>query len=174
MKPATKSAVIVTVPAAEQVVSRHREQFDVAAGWGVPAHVTVVYPFAPPSTIDAAALERLRSAVASVPRFRGGWETTGWFGDDVLWLAPQPEEGFRALTEAVTHAFPDYPPYEGQFDDVVPHLTVGHRGTPEQLKEVERQVLPALPIHMEVTGAALWCGTDAPGAWRHVAGLPLG
>jgi hypothetical protein len=40
MNGASQSAVIVTVPAAEDVVGRHRARFDVAAGWGVPAHVT--------------------------------------------------------------------------------------------------------------------------------------
>ena len=174
MERATHSAVIVNVPPAEPVVSRHREAFDVAAGWGVPAHVTVVYPFAPPSAIDSVAMERLRSAVASVPRFQASWETSGWFRDDVLWLAPAPAERFQALTEAVTRAFPEYPPYEGEFDEVVPHLTVGHTGTPDQLREVESQVLPHLPIHMEVTAAELWCGSEAPGAWWRVADLPLG
>jgi hypothetical protein len=40
MNGASQSAVIVTVPAAEDVLGRHRARFDVAAGWGVPAHVT--------------------------------------------------------------------------------------------------------------------------------------
>jgi 2'-5' RNA ligase len=171
---ATRSAVIVSVPLAEPVVSRHRETFDVAARWGVPAHVTVVSPFAPPSAIDSAAMERLRSALASVPRFRARWAATGWFRGEVLWLAPEPEERFRALTDAVTRAFPEYPPYEGEFGEVVPHLTVGHTGTPDQLREVESQVLPHLPIRMEVTAAELWCGSEAPGAWWRVAELPLG
>jgi hypothetical protein len=35
MDGASQSAVIVTVPAAEDVVGRHRARFDVAAGWGV-------------------------------------------------------------------------------------------------------------------------------------------
>ena len=44
----TESAVIVAVPAAEPAVRAHRQQFDRAAAWGVPAHVTVLYPFVPP------------------------------------------------------------------------------------------------------------------------------
>jgi hypothetical protein len=111
MNGASQSAVIVTVPAAEDVLGRHRARFDVAAGWRVPAHVT---------------------------------------------------------------AFPAYPPYGGEYDDVVPHLTVGHGVEGSNLRDVERQVLPHLPIHMEVTTAGLWVGSDAPGSWAQVAALPLG
>jgi 2'-5' RNA ligase len=170
---ATETAVIVTVPPAEQAVARHRARFDPAAGWGVPAHVTVLYPFAPPAALDADTLDRLAAAVAGVPRFTASWEDTGWFGEEVLWLAPRPTGRFRALTAAVTRAFPEYPPYGGRHPDVVPHLTVGHGVEPDLLRDAERQVRDHLPIHMEVTAAALWSGTEAPGSWRHVASLPL-
>jgi hypothetical protein len=36
-----------------------------------------------------------------------------WFGQEVVWLVPQPAGPFRALTRAVAAAFPDYPPYDG-------------------------------------------------------------
>lgn len=170
----TESAVIVTVPAAEAAVAPHRARLDRAAGWGIPAHVTVLYPFVPPTGIDGEVVEALRAAIASVERFEASWESTGWFGDDVLWLDPRPAESFRALTSAVAAAFPDCPPYGGEFDDVVPHLTVGHGVGSERLRDAERQVLARLPIRMEVAAAALWCGTDAPASWRAVADLPLG
>jgi hypothetical protein len=38
----TQSAVLVPVPEAERVVSRHRGRLDAAAALGVPAHVTVL------------------------------------------------------------------------------------------------------------------------------------
>lgn len=44
----TQTAVIVPVPAAEALVGSHRRRLDRAAGWGVPAHVTVLYPFLHP------------------------------------------------------------------------------------------------------------------------------
>jgi pimeloyl-ACP methyl ester carboxylesterase len=45
------------VPEAERVVRRHRERFDPAALAGVPAHVTVMYPFVPPPQIDNIVLD---------------------------------------------------------------------------------------------------------------------
>lgn len=70
---------------------------------------------------------------AAVPQFRAEWGQTGWFGDDVPWLAPEPEP-IRSLTAAVWHAFPDQPPYEGRFDDIVPHLTIGHDAPLDDLR----------------------------------------
>ena len=174
MEAATDSAVLVTVPAAEPIVGPHRARFDWAAARGVPAHVTVLYPFVPPAAIDGAVHESLAAAVATVPRFRAGFEATGWFGTEVLWLAPEPAERFRALTSAVMAAFPGYLPYGGEFDEIVPHLTVADDGEPEQLRAVEAQVRERLPIGLDVTAAELWCGSDAEGSWHQVATLPLG
>ena len=54
----TETAVIAAVPKAEPVVSEHRQQLDVAAGWGVPAHVTVLYPFVAPEALSDTLITR--------------------------------------------------------------------------------------------------------------------
>jgi hypothetical protein len=82
----TVSAVLVQVPEAERVVSRHRTRLDAAATAGVPAHVTVLFPFVPPAAITAATLETLAAAVALVSAFDCQFPVTAWFGSDVLWL----------------------------------------------------------------------------------------
>lgn len=174
MGEATESAVLVTVPAAEAAVARHRERFDRAAGWGVPAHVTVLYPFVPPAAIDETVMAELARAAAAVEPFRAEWRRTGWFGEDVLWLAPEPDSSFRALTASVWHAFPDHPPYEGRFDEVVPHLTIGDDAPLDDLRAAEREVVTHLPIAMVVNAVQLMCGTTSPGSWRIIAEFPLG
>ena len=169
-----ESAVIVTVPAAEPVVGEHRARLDQAAGWGVPAHVTVLYPFVSPRDLDLGVLERLARAVASVARFDATYQATGWFGAEILWLEPRPRDRFQALTSAVAAAFPSFPPYGGAHPDVVPHLTVGDCADELQLVEAERHIVPRLPVEGLVTSASLWCGSPVPGSWRQVAALPLG
>ena len=64
---ATETAVVVPVPAAEPVVAGHRRRLDVAASWGVGAHVSVLYPFAPPSVVDDALIARLDAALRGCP-----------------------------------------------------------------------------------------------------------
>ncbi|WP_285683584.1 hypothetical protein [Actinoplanes sp. NBRC 103695] len=56
---ALETALIIPVPAAEPVLGAHRSRLDRAASWGVPAHVTVLYPFLPLSSIRTAARARL-------------------------------------------------------------------------------------------------------------------
>lgn len=173
---ATHSAVIVPVPAAEPLVGRYRQRLDPAAAWGVGAHVTVLFPFAPPVELDEELVGRLAGAVADVPRFGCAFRRCAWFGDAVLWLAPEPDAGFRRLVERVTAAFPDHPPYGGEFAEVVPHLTVGHveAGSADALRSAEAELAPLLPIETQVDHVALIAGAEAPDSWRTVVTLPLG
>ena len=171
----TVSAVLVPVPEAERVVSRHRARLDAAATAGVPAHVTVLFPFVAPAAITAGTLAALAAAVAPVRPFDCQFPDTAWFGSDVLWLAPRPDEPFRALTRVVAGAFPGYRPYDGAFDDVVPHLTIGDRpsGGAAELRAAEAGVLPLLPVTARISSVWLMTGGAAPGSWRTVAEFPL-
>jgi 2'-5' RNA ligase len=172
---APESAVLIPVAEAEGIVSGHRDRLDRAAVWGVPAHVTVLYPFVPPSAITAATMAGLAGAVGSVRAFDCEFAATGWFGKDVLWLAPQPSEPFRALTQAVSAAFPGCLPYGGVHDDVVPHLTIGARpaGDVDDLRAAEADVQRWLPIQARISCAWLMTGHAAPGSWQVVTKLPL-
>ena len=44
----TESALVVLVPEAESLVRPFRERFDPSAALGVPAHITLLYPFIAP------------------------------------------------------------------------------------------------------------------------------
>ena len=98
MDGAMQSALIVTIPEAEEAVALHRAQFDEPAGFGIPAHVTVLSPFLPPAEVDAHVVGTLAAAISTIPRFNATFESTGWFGTNVLWLAPKPAAVFGALT----------------------------------------------------------------------------
>lgn len=175
MEAEMQCALLVTVPEAEEAVARHRAEFDEAAAFGIPAHVTVLFPFMSPPAVDGRVADALAAAVSTVPRFRASFERTGWFGTNVLWLAPTPTASFGALIAAVADAFPDYPPFEGRHEVVIPHLTVGHDVAPGSgLEEAEARVRECLPIHADITEVGLWCGTDMPGGWRRMMGFPLG
>ncbi|MEO6712406.1 MAG: 2'-5' RNA ligase family protein [Mycobacteriales bacterium] len=170
----TESAVIVAVPEADAAVGRWRSRLDPAAGWGVPAHVTVLYSFVPPAQITPAVLEALAAAVQSVAAFDADFARVEWFGEQVVWLAPEPEVPFRALTATVCAAFPSYLPYGGAFADPVPHLTIGDRAPLADLRAAADAVLPQLPISTSVTTVQVICGSRSPDSWRMVAELPLG
>jgi 2'-5' RNA ligase len=170
-----ESALLVPVPEAERVVSPHRSRLDGAAVLGVPAHVTVLFPFVPPPQITPAVVDALAAAVAAVSAFGCEFGGPSWFGEDVLYLAPRPDEPFRALTRAVCAAFPGYLPYGGAFADSVPHLTIGERpsGGVEALRTAESAVSPYLPVRTRVDRVWLMAGSAAAGSWHTLAELPL-
>lgn len=173
---ATETAVLVLVPEVEAAVAEHRAHLDVAASWGVPAHLSVVYPFVPPAGVDDAVLDRLAGAVSTVPAFACVFGDTAWFGDDILWLAPDPDDSFRSLTRAVVAAFPDHPPYGGAYVEPTPHLTVGERrlGTAAELARAETSVRQHLPVEARIERVVLLAGRPEAGSWRQVAAFGLG
>jgi 2'-5' RNA ligase len=121
--PPAQSALIVPVPQAEAVVADLRARHDASAALGVPAHITVLFPFVPPSGIDAAVLARVQAAVQGVRAFAFTLSRTGRFAQ-TLYLAPDPAAPFAELTQRLVAEFGQYPPYGGVHSGVVPHLTV--------------------------------------------------
>jgi 2'-5' RNA ligase superfamily len=171
--PGRQSALVAEIPEAEPAVGPLRDRLDANARLGVPAHVTVVYPFAPPETIDAATRQRLAGLFGSMPSFGVRLDRTGWFGQDVLWLGPADPAPFQALTERVLAAYPAYLPFEGQFAEVIPHLTVGHRRPVDELRAAEEAVRARLPIDGTVQAVTL-LASGPGGRWRHGARFSLG
>ena len=170
---AAESAVLAPIPAAEAVVCAFRADLDRHAAEGIPAHVTVISPFVAPARIDEHLLGALADVVGSVPAFEVTFARCSWFGDAVLWLAPEPAAPFRALTAAPWSRFPDCPPYGGAYDDVVPHLTVGHSVEPGRLRSAARVLSRRLPFTARVESVTLMVGGGELDRWRLVAELPL-
>lgn len=167
-----RSGLVIEVPEAELAVSRLRLELDGNARLGVPAHVTVLFPFLSPERLDQLVLSRLERLIAGRQAFDYSFSSTSWFAEDVLWLAPDDPAPFRALTKEVFDAFPQCPPFEGVFDEVVPHLTVGHGTELETLRAAERDVLPRLPVIGRARAVSLLV-QDERGRWSRRARLPL-
>ncbi len=172
--PGSQSGLIIEVPEAEPAVRQHREHLDASAPLGVPAHITILFPFMPPETVDPAALTRLGELFAEVSGFRFVLDHTDWFGDEVLWLGPGDPDPFRVLTQRVFRAYPAYPPFEAQFDDVVPHLTIGHGHPLNVLRNVEDSVQDRLPIEARANAVTLMTQQSAGGRWAKTATFKLG
>lgn len=136
-----ESALLVLVPAAGPVAGPHRTRLDLSARDGVPAHLTVPYPFLPPERIGPEELAALARLFAAFPASGFTLDRAGWFGDAVAWPGPGDEAPFRALTGLASAAYPSCPPCGGAREDVVPHLTTGHLGGPDVLGLPARRLL---------------------------------
>jgi 2'-5' RNA ligase len=165
-----RTALIVAVPEAEPLVGEWRAKHDWSAQHGVPAHITLLFPFMPVDDVDEQVLDDLRDLFASQPAFAYRLPRVARF-PDVAWLAPEPAEPFKALTELIVSRYPDYPPYEGIHDVVIPHLTVAE-GEPELQDEVDAALTPSLPIEAESREVTMIV-EDASGHWHAGERFPL-
>jgi len=168
-----ETALIVHAAEAEPYVSELRLRFDFRAREGVPAHITILHPFVPLQLFDesivATLTDLLRRFVVFDYRIQGQQR---WAEN--LHCVPLPTEPFIALTKAVWDKFPDYPPYEGRFADIVPHLSVA-QGPPALLDEAEpllEQLMPQGGIPATVRELTLI--SNHLGSWQEIHRFQLG
>lgn len=93
-----ESALLVLAPAADPVAGPvagpHRVRLDLSARDGVPAHLTVLYPFLLPERIGAGELSHLARLFSAFPAFEFTLDRIGWFGDAVAWACCLIVRGF--------------------------------------------------------------------------------
>src|SRR5262249_41914164 len=87
-----RTALVIAVPEAEPVVGRLRSLYNDAAPTGIPAHVTLLFPFGDRDDGLAELFARFEPFDFALT------ETRRW--PDVLWLTPEPAEPFIQLTTA--------------------------------------------------------------------------
>jgi hypothetical protein len=106
----------------------------VAQPYAVHPHVTLLAPFGSRTRVEDPALHtELRGFFGAVAPFDFALVEVRKFPAGFFYLAPEPAWRFRDLTNALAARYPDFPPYEGQFTDVIPHLTLDEDAHPEPL-----------------------------------------
>ncbi|WP_051450600.1 2'-5' RNA ligase family protein [Actinospica robiniae] len=139
---------------------------------GIGAHVTVLVPFLPADQIDEAVIESLAGLFRGFEAFDVRFAQTGRF-PTVLYLKPEPERTFRAMTDAVYRAWPHYPPYQGKYEDSTPHLTVliDAEGD-DEYDEAQAAVEASLPLEARAVAVDLLVFDGD--RWSLLHRLPLG
>jgi 2'-5' RNA ligase len=163
-----ETAAVVLLPELEPLIGGWRRRYTGDGARGMPPHVTLIIPFADSADLDdrlgplgrvLGAFAPFDLAVTDTARFPG-----------LLYLRPEPNDPFIAMTEALESAFPAFPPYAGQFDDIVPHVTVA-QGDEEALASIERELVPQLPVRARVERS--WLVENTPAGWRRHTAFPL-
>jgi 2'-5' RNA ligase len=163
-----ETALVVLLPELEPLIGRWRQRHTDDGARGMPPHLTLVVPFADSSQVDGV-LERLSKLLASFAPFETAFTETARFRG-LLYLNPEPREPFIEITEALAEAFPEFPPYGGEFGEVVPHVTVA-QADDQVLAAAERELAPQLPVKIRVERG--WLVEDAAGGWRRHTAFPL-
>jgi 2'-5' RNA ligase len=170
--PPRQSAVIVraSLPAG---LERLRRASVADAGDGVPAHLTLLYPFVHPGELRLG----LRRTLAGIARRHEpfDYEQVGmatW--PDTIYVAVSPTEPFTRLQGALQAAFPDYPIYGREAGSrFVPHVTIAEDSAVHDEAVRSDRAWRALPRRDRATAIEL-IASDAGGTWRTVWRIPLG
>lgn len=172
------SAILITVPELADYTDRWRSVSHSTARPHVPLtelippHVTVLVPWV--DEPGGLAVRRLEDALSSFEPFDLSFPTAGQFPNGTAWLRPEPFDTVRALLLAVFEAFPECPPYGGEFPDPHPHLTISSaaQGGPDVVAEATEALAAAPAPTVRLTEVGLWReGED--GVWRQIGAVPL-
>ena len=167
------TAIVVLTREAEPVAGRFYREHSSAGHDEMTPHVTLVVPFMPADVITEGIERRLRRLFGRFEAFNYVLERFQYFESGVLYLAPEPPEPFVDVVQALAKEFPDYPPYEGVHDDVIPHVTIAESRDEELLTRIRSEVEPQLPITCRAEAASLVArGADL--RWRPQAAYALG
>ncbi|MBC9735049.1 2'-5' RNA ligase family protein [Nocardioides marmotae] len=141
------SVLQVPVPPLEAFVRGRHAHYDPAWVSADPAfvhaHVTALGPWlADPGPADLAVVGEVAAALAP---FDVVLERVATFPNGIVHLLPEPDGPFRELTTRLAEAFPQCPPYAGEFAPV-PHLTLDLASaevTEASIRELLGDLVPA-------------------------------
>ena len=165
--------MLLCVPEAEPLVGEWRSKGDPSAARGVPAHVTLLYPFLPADRVDDGVRAELEWFFGGIDAFALDFVDVGQFEQSgVVHLRPRTPV-LEELVRSLALRWPECPPYEGKHHDVVPHLTVVHTDDAQLRQQACEAVLRGLPLRATARQASLWV-CDADGAWSEAATFDFG
>lgn len=154
-----RTALVVVTREAEPVLApSRRRHIGATVDRGIPAHITVLFPFVPALEVDAEISGALRALYAPVEPFAYDLASLESF-PGYAWLAPDPGEPFLDLIAITRDAFPDLPPYGERDIAPVPHCTVGAAEDPDRLTalvaELQVELGAMLPIRCHAEAVTL-------------------
>jgi 2'-5' RNA ligase superfamily len=173
--PERESAIGINVPQLAELVDRWRLSTVAVASLGVPPHITLLYPWRPAPLLPAD-VTQVAAAVGGTAPFTFVFRRVERF-PGALYLPPEPDDAVRTVLRRLVEAFPETPPYGGQFgSDPIPHLTVAKAATEQELDRLQAEVLTVLePIFpLSVYVHALSIEEEGPdGNWHLVSMIEL-
>ena len=145
------SVLQLPVPALEEWVRERTAHYDAGFVSTDPrfghAHVTALGPFDP--SPSAAALATIAGLAIATAPIRVRLADLAQFPNGIIHLVPEPGDRLRDLTARLVAAFPDWPPYGGEFgDDVQPHLTVDAASDEVSLATTAALLADVVPVEV--------------------------
>jgi hypothetical protein len=149
-----QTGLVIPVPAAEALLASVGTRYPGTVRDGVPAHVSLLYPFVATADLDehvTTALQELLVEQVPIPvDFVECYRRGGFVA-----LRPAPSDGLTELLSRTHRRWPDVVPYRGVYRDLEPHLTVAMRCSEQTAVRIEQEATAKLPIRAELREAWL-------------------
>jgi 2'-5' RNA ligase len=166
-----RATLIVPVPEAEPLVGHWRQQYDPPAPVGIPAHITLLFPFRPAAWLGQAGVAELAALLRGVPATGCTLAQVGHF-TRLVYLAPEPADLFVGLTRQLSERY-GLLPYGRAEGGITPHLTVARHEDPAILEAVTETLNAGLPLAFALREAWLM-ERDLAGRWHVSERFPFG
>ena len=170
------STIAIPVPEVADLIAPWREETFIGATQGMPPHITVLYPWYP-TPVSEWDIDDLRSVVAEIRPFPVQLTHLDTFPNHALYFGIRDDAALIDLILRVISAYPDTPPYGGEFSEPIPHITIAHASSRGELREirveVEEAVCHKLPIEIMIQELVVMQQGDDLN-WYNLAVLPLG
>jgi 2'-5' RNA ligase len=140
----------------------------------IPPHVTLAYPFLPVSEVNDEVIRQLTLLFAEETAFTFQLGEVKWFDKGVVYLEPSASERLRAMTERLQENFPDFHPYGGEFDSIVPHVTLSQHGSFADRRMLAKRATAFLPLNVPASHVWLMSNDNVGGAWSVLEIFSLG
>lgn len=157
-----RTGLVIPVPAADEALAWVSGWYPEAVRDGVPAHLSLLYPFLAAGDLDAGVLTALREVFDHQPpmrvvlsrcRRRGGF----------VYLVPEPVAPLRDLIGALRSDWPAPVAHRGLGEEVEPHVTVAMGVAERTAAVIQREASESLPLTVELSEAWL---VVLRGRWR--------
>ena len=168
-RPASAVIVRARLPAG---LERLRRRSVADAEEGVPAHLTLLYPFVEPASLDIVVRRTIAAVAARHAAFDYRLDRAARW-PDTIYVAVAPVEPFVALQDDLARAFPRYPIYgEPPGFEFVPHVTIAEGSSTDDPATARDPGWTDLP--RAASASAIEVIASDGGGWRPVWRVRLG
>lgn len=170
MKTFDESALVLSVPEAEELVGPYRRKYTTDGAIGMPAHITILYPFIKNEEWNDKNRSTLLETVSNISPFSFELSKLNCFREhNVLYLEPLPIKEILRVVQVMLQTFPEYPPYGGEIplDKLRPHLTMAVGSNRKEISSIEKKIFKEIAsnLPLKVYARVLLLAIKTAGEW---------
>ncbi|MBP9731977.1 MAG: 2'-5' RNA ligase family protein [Candidatus Magasanikbacteria bacterium] len=133
----------------EPLISKWYTKLETATH-GVPPHITLLWPWISPP-IGYSEIEILKNAVKNSKAFSITFDKIEYFQNGTIFLSCKDAKMIQNIMKKIFTAFPECKPYNGEFQNPTPHLTIAKVPDQTVFSEIYNEICTVLKPNLPLT-----------------------